>query len=65
MNVGDLIDCKYCIGIVTNVDRLYMGGWVTAVCAGQARQVHIGWGEKTRVISESTNGNKEKEIKGR
>ena len=59
MNVGDLIDCKYGIGIVINVDRLYKGGWVIAVCAGQARQVHIGWGEKARGISESTNGNKE------
>ena len=65
MKVGDLIDCKYGIGIVINVDRLYMGGWVIAVCAGQARRCHIGWGEKTRVISESTNGNKEQEIKGR
>ena len=37
MNVGDLIDCKYGIGIVINVDRLYMGGFVIAVCAGQAQ----------------------------
>ena len=59
MKVGDLIDCKYGIGIVINVDRLYMGGWVIAVCAGQVQKVHIGWGEKARVISESTNGNKE------
>ena len=65
MKVGDLIDCKYGIGVITNVDRLYMGGWVIAVCAGQVQKVHIGWGEKTRVISESTNGNKEKETKGR
>jgi hypothetical protein len=64
MNVGDLIDCKYGIGIVINVDRLYMGGWVTAVCAGQAQSFFVGWGE-TRVISESTNGNKEQETKGR
>ena len=59
MKVGDLISCRYGIGIVINVDRLYMGGWVIAVCAGQVQKVHIGWGEKTRVISESTNGNKE------
>ena len=65
MKVGDLIDCKYGIGIVINVDRLYMGGWVIAVCAGQVQKVHVGWGAKTRVISESTNGNKEKETKGR
>ena len=65
MKVGDLIDCKYGIGIVINVDRLYMGGWVIAVCAGQVQKVHVGWGAKTRVISESTNGNKEQEIKGR
>ena len=65
MNVGDLIDCKYGIGVITNVDRLYMGGWVIAVCNGHVRRVFVGWGEKTSVISESTNGNKEKEIKGR
>jgi len=59
MNVGDLIDCKYGIGIVINVNRLYKGGWVIAVCAGQAQKVHVGSGAKTRVISESTNGNKE------
>jgi hypothetical protein len=59
MNVGDLIDCKYGIGVVVNTDRSAMGGWVTAVCNGRARRVFVGWGEKTRVISESTNGNKE------
>ena len=59
MKLGDLIDCKYGIGVVLNTDRAAMGGWVIAVCAGQVRRVHVGWGAKTRVISESTNGNKE------
>ena len=59
MKVGDLIDCMYGIGVVVNIDRMYKGGWVTAVCNGRVRRVHVGWGEKTRVISESTNGNKE------
>ena len=64
MKVGDLISCRHGIGVVikTRPETDFLHGRATVVCVGRPTVLYVGWGE-TRVISESTNGNKEKETK--